>query len=145
MSRHGYREIDDYDALAHGRWRAQVASATRGKRGQAFLRELAAAMDAMADRRLIRQELIAADGSCCTIGVVCQSRGIDVSSVDLDDTEAIGDMVGIAHQLAAEIEFENDDGGWYGETPEERWKRMRRWVDDQLRKQRSTKDQTNAG
>jgi hypothetical protein len=45
MSRSGYS--DDLDPLALGRWRGRVASAMRGKRGQAFLREMLAAMDAM--------------------------------------------------------------------------------------------------
>jgi len=49
MTRHGYVD-DSEDTLAYGRWRAQVQSAIRGKRGQAFLKELAAAMDAMPEK-----------------------------------------------------------------------------------------------
>lgn len=52
MSRSGY--CDDFeDALAHGRWRAQVASATRGKRGQKLLKDMLAALDAMPEKRLV--------------------------------------------------------------------------------------------
>lgn len=132
MSRSGY--VDDCDdPLALGRWRAQVKSAIRGKRGQAFLRELAEAMDAMPDKVLIADELINEEGDCCTIGVVCKSRGIDVSTIDCEDTERVGAAVGIARQLAAEIEYENDEG-WHerSESPEQRWKRMRKWVDSQI-------------
>lgn len=120
MSRSGY--VDDCDdILSLGRWRAQVKSAMRGKRGQAFLRELADAMDAMPEKVLISNELINDEGDCCTIGVVCKT----------------GAAVGIAHQMAAEIEYENDEcGPWSrAETPEERWKRMRAWVDSKLKEQ----------
>lgn len=130
MSRHGYS--DELDVLDLGRWRGQVCSAIRGKRGQEFLRELADAMDAMPEKWLIVGELIDSDGDCCTIGVVCKSRGIDVSKVDPDEPEQVGAIVNIARQMAAEIEYENDDGGW-NETPEKRWQRMRRWVDRHLK------------
>ena len=56
MSRAGYYEDDD-DPLALGRWRAQVMSATRGRRGQQFLRDLLASLDAMPEKRLITDEL----------------------------------------------------------------------------------------
>ena len=132
MSRSGY--VDDMDdPLELGRWRAQVASATRGKRGQAFLRELAAALDAMPEKVLIANELINEDSDCCTIGVVCKSRGIDVSKIDYEEPKQVGEAVGIARQLAAEIEYENDEG-WYGreESCEDRWKRMRNWVESKI-------------
>lgn len=144
MSRSGYVDDTD-DALALGRWRAQVKSAIRGKRGQAFLRELAAAMDAMPQKALIKNELIDQDGDCCTIGVVCKLRGVPVEGVDYDDPESVGNLVGIAKQMAAEIEYENDECGdryervpgmqaWkhVDETPEERWQRMRKWVESQI-------------
>jgi hypothetical protein len=133
MTRHGYcDEIEDQ--LEYGRWRAQVLSAIRGKRGQAFLRELAAAMDAMPEKVLIAEELINAEGDCCTIGVVCRARGLDVSAVDVDCPDQVGDLVGIAKQLAAEIEYENDD--WCrGMSPADRWQHMRKWVDSHLKPQ----------
>lgn len=128
MSRSGYGEDGDYDdVLEFGRWRAQVASAIRGKRGQKFLQELAAAMDAMPEKRLIEGELIDADGACCTMGVICKQRAIDLSKHDYLNTKKTGELLGIAHQLAAEIAFENDERG-FGETPEQRWTRMRQWV-----------------
>lgn len=165
MSRHGYTDDGDDDPLALGRWRAQVKSAIRGKRGQAFLRELAAAMDAMPVKELIASELVNKDGDCCTIGVVCKARGIDVSKIDYECPESVGAAVGIAHQMAAEIEYYNDEYGerferydlpvnpdakpsqWqpkYGwnrieETPAERWQRMRDWVAKKIKAEPSTK------
>ena len=131
MSRSGYVECMD-DILAFGRYRAQVRSAIKGKRGQAFLRELAAAMDAMPEKVLIQGYLIDPAGDCCTIGVVCKQRGLDVSGVDPEVPAQVAVLIGVARQLAAEIEFENDEGGPNGETPENRWLRMRRWVESEL-------------
>lgn len=129
MSRSGYsEELDTWDLI---KWRGQVMSSIRGKRGQAFLKELAAAMDAMPVKELIAEELINADGACCTIGVVCKSRGIDIAKIDYEDTHQVGEAVGITHQLAAEIEWENDEHNWR-ETPAERWTRMRKWVDSHI-------------
>ena len=73
------------------------------------------------------------DGDCCAIGVVCKARGVDVSKIDYEDTQPVGDAVGIARAMAAEIEFENDDDfGFSDETPAQRWERMRKWVSRQL-------------
>ena len=56
MSRAGY--CDDFeDNLELGRWRAQVRSATRGKRGQKLLRDLLGALDAMPEKRLVSDVL----------------------------------------------------------------------------------------
>lgn len=52
MSRSGY-SYDIEDPRELGRWRAQVASATRGKRGQRLLLDLLAALDAMPEKRLV--------------------------------------------------------------------------------------------
>ena len=49
MSRSGYTD-DMEDMWQHICWRGAVASAIRGRRGQAFLREMLAAMDAIAGR-----------------------------------------------------------------------------------------------
>ena len=137
MNRSGYTDDCDDDPLEHGRWRAQVASAIRGKRGQAFLRELAAAMDAMPVKELIEGELIDADGACCTLGVVCQSRGLDVTGWDVEDANRIARELGIAEQLVREIENENDESWWSyydNNTPERRWRRMRAWVESKITK-----------
>jgi hypothetical protein len=129
MSRHGY--VDDLDANVMNLYRGSVTRAMRGKRGQRFLRELAAALDAMPIKELIYGELVDEAGSVCTIGAVCQSRGLDVSKIDYEEPEEVGKAVGIASCMAAEIEFMNDDWS-YSETPQKRWSRMRKWVEEQL-------------
>lgn len=132
MSRSGYSDDCD-DHWQSIMWSGAVKSAIRGKRGQAFLRELADAMDAMPDKSLIEDELINKEGHCCTIGVVCKARGISVEGVDVYDAGAVGKLVGIARSMAAEIEYYNDEWGSHNQTPQERWKRMRKWVDEHIK------------
>lgn len=133
MSRSGYCEDGDYEYS--NLWMASVERAMYGKRGQAFLKELAAAMDAMPEKKLIADELVTPEGEVCAIGVVCKSRGLNTEGVDIYDREEIGKLVGIAPSMAAEIEYYNDQYGRGDQTPEERWTRMRKWVEDQIVKQ----------
>lgn len=129
MSRSGYSEEGDYLFL----YRATVERAIQGKRGQTFLRELAKALDEMPEKRLIANKLISKNGEMCTIGVVCNARNIDVSDVDVEDSERVGQLVNIAQAMAAEIEYENDENGPHNETAEQRWTRMRGWVTENLK------------
>lgn len=129
MSRSGY--VDDLNDWALIRWRGAVTSALRGARGQAMLRELAAAMDAMPEKVLIANEL-EAEGDYCALGVLGAKRGISLVQIDPDDREQVAEVFGIAPALAAEIVFENDECGWHGETPAQRWSRMRQWVQSNI-------------
>lgn len=109
MSRSGYcDDFGDDDPLALGRYRAQVMSAIRGKRGQALLRELLTALDAMPDKRLVAGEL-EADGQFCALGVVGQARGLNLAAIDTYDVESLGPTFNIAEQLAREIMWVNDE------------------------------------
>lgn len=125
MSRSGYNEDSD-DQWALIRWRGVVASAIRGKRGQAFLREMLAALDAMPNKRLIAHDLIS-DGEVCAIGSVGVKREIDLSALDPDDYDTIAGSFGIASPLVQEIEWMNDEAYGYA-TPEQRWQHIRAWV-----------------
>jgi hypothetical protein len=132
MSRSGYSdEYDDQWALI--RWRGAVASAIRGKRGQAFLKEMLSALDNLPDKRLIKGDL-EADGKVCAIGSVGLQRGIDMSKIDPYDRETISATFGIPPALAAEIMYENDEVGsyWTEETSERRWQRIRNWVKNNI-------------
>jgi len=130
MNRSGYS--DDCETWDLIRWRGAVNSAIRGRRGQSFLQELASAMDAMPEKRLIANELHV-DGAYCTLGVIGAVRGIDMAAIDPYDRSFIAETFNIADALSAEIMFENDDGGMYGETPEQRWKRMREWAAENIK------------
>lgn len=129
MSRSGYS--DDCENWSLICWRGAVTSAIKGKRGQAFLLELRDAMDAMPEKRLVA-DVLEADGQFCTIGVLGAKRGINMEGLDPDDREDVAKAFGIAPALAAEIVFMNDEGSWNAETPEERWVRMREWVESNI-------------
>ena len=128
MSRSGYS--DDCNGAELNLWRGAVNSAINGKRGQAFLRETLAALDAMPDKKLTTDTLHEpANGEFCTLGAVGASRSLDMKPLEYSDRGHIARAFGISEAMAAEIMFENDEGNWRGtETPEQRWARMRAWV-----------------
>jgi hypothetical protein len=129
MSRSGYSTDYDFEYWDLVRWRGAVTSAIRGRRGQAFLRELIAALDAMPEKRLIADALVA-DGQYCAIGTVGATRGVDMTKLDPEDPDRIAAAFGISRALVCEIEFLNDDGHvGRSETPEQRWQRMRAWAE----------------
>lgn len=139
MSRSGYS--DSLDSWKLIMWRGAVASAIRGKRGQAFLGEMLAAMDALPNKRLISGELVAESGEVCAIGSVCAARGIDVSDLnavydwEYPMRDKLAERVGIAKALTAEIMFENDEAYYNNETPEHRFMRVREWIVRNLKEQ----------
>ena len=130
MSRSGY--MDDCEQWDLIRWRGQVASAMRGKRGQAFLLEMWRAMQSLPEPKLIAHEL-EAEGAVCAIGSVGKVRGVDMSKIDPDDYETVAAAFGIPHQLAQEIMYMNDEAEWRTETPEARFERMKQWIEANLK------------
>ncbi len=127
MSRSGYS--DECENV--GLWRGAVVRAMEGKRGQSFLCEMAAALDAMPVKELIAGEVV--DSTyVCAIGSVAVARKLDVSNIDPSDGESIGQVFGIARALACEIAYMNDDYGPPNESPSDRWVRMRLWVADAI-------------
>lgn len=144
MSRSGYS--DECENL--GLWRGAVERAMTGYRGQHFLRKLRNALDAMPVKRLIIGEIVNSEG-VCALGAVDPN-----TAVDPKDRDAVGQHFGIAPAMAAEIVYMNDErfdgeyvaaegpsrSTYYGRpssvwrpfTPEERWVRMRGWVDEQI-------------
>lgn len=125
MSRSGYS--DDCDNLQL--WRQAVDNATFGQRGQAFLKKLRDALDAMPTKRLITDAIRNEAGEVCALGAVDPT-------VTAYEAEELAKHFGIARALAAEIVYVNDERtAWYradNETPEERWTRMRAWVAQQI-------------
>lgn len=108
MSRSGYSDDYDEDGTG-GLWRGAVARSIQGKRGQVALRELAAAMDAMPVRQLAAESLVTADGAFCTLGVLGSVRGMDMSTIDPDDWDAVAAAFGIAPAMVREIVYLNDE------------------------------------
>lgn len=164
MSRSGYTD-DNEDQWALICWRGAVKSSIRGKRGQAALKDLAAAMDAMPEKRLAAESLVTEDGEFCTLGVLGQARGIDMNAIDPDDWDAVAVKFNLAPAMVREIVYENDEVldkyDWAdveiygpirpyesrrrlvrvdipGETlSAQRWYRMRQWVESNLIKEPS--------
>ncbi len=125
MSRSGY--IDDQYDWGTIRWRGQVASAIRGKRGQAMMIAIVNALDALPEKKLVAESLVC-DGGYCTLGAVGVSQGMDIAALDPEDMETVASKFDVAEQLAREIVWMNDEGAWSDETPEHRWVRMRAWA-----------------
>lgn len=136
MSRSGYIDgLGDDDPLAYGRWRGIVASAMRGKRGQALLKEMLAALDAMPKKRLIAKELEDGEfGGVCALGAAGRARGMNMAPIDPDDHDTVAAAFGIATPMAQEIMHINDEHGPHNETPEQRFIRMRKWIESQIKK-----------
>lgn len=138
MSRSGYSE--DYGEQYPNElefYRTRVANAIGGKRGQAFLRDLVTALDAMPDKKLIADELQDGDGLVCAIGSVGVMRGVDMTNLDPHHADEVAKAFNIAECLAREIVFENDERPNYWstkeETPEARWQRMHDWAIQHLK------------
>lgn len=134
MSRSGYSDDGEYVAL----WRRAVENAIAGRRGQAFLRDLVATLDAMPVKGLVANDFQRADGAFCTLGALGNARGIDLTGFDDRcgdvDHDKVGRAFNIAPSLTQEVMFVNDDDFAYNfrsreqETPEHRWERMRAWA-----------------
>lgn len=158
MSRSGYHDdCDDNWGLI--RWRGAVASALRGSRGQAFLRELVAALDAMPEKRLASESLVTADGEFCTLGVVGAARGVELEALDPEDWTSVANAFGLSEAMVREIVYENDeavcewDWVWVevcgpmrpyqprttsfrmpiDKAAERRWKHMRDWAQKHIK------------
>jgi len=110
-------------------YRGAVASAINGRRGQEFLKVMLAALEEMPDKRLTQASLKDEDGEFCALGVVGNKYGLDLDRLDSEEPEQVAKAFGIAPAMAKEIVFENDDDfGYFVETPEKRWRRMVSWV-----------------
>ena len=139
MSRSHYTE-DCGDDLALGRWRGQVTSAIRGKRGQAFLKDLVNALEAMPNKSLVG-DVLRKDGEVCALGALGAVRGLDLESLDPEDPEQVAEAFGIATQLVQEIVYINDDDFKFRreETPENRWYRVYSWAKRQIKEESGSK------
>lgn len=137
MSRSGY--VEDCETI--GLYRNAVHRAIKGRRGQAFLKLLRESLDAMPEKRLVTDALVRTDcrrtesNGVCAMGSVVLHKKLDAADVDPDDRHAVAALFNIAPALAAEIAYENDEGDYHHrepETPEQRWMRMRKWVEERI-------------
>lgn len=107
MSRSGYSDDDEGKTL--GLWRRAVKLSIKGKRGQAMLRELLSALDAMPVKSLAAESLITADGEFCTLGALGAARGLDLHALDPEDWDAVAKAFGVAPALVREVVYMNDE------------------------------------
>lgn len=152
MSRSGYSDDGDGESYSLAMWRGMIGSATNGKRGQRFFRDLVAALDEMPAKRLIVNELQTEEGEVCALGALGKRRALDMTAFDMEaliddpDYRDLGAAFDIAPQLTQEVMYVNDELSRsryerdpYGvnrridETPEERWTRVRKWAAKQIR------------
>lgn len=128
------------EGMPIGLWRGAVKKAIEGRRGQAALRELLAALLALPEHRLAFDSLY--DGrDSCAIGVLALSRAQDAEERDEVILQLLGEdggdivamsqfafeELGLTYTLAWEIIEANDsDEGHL--TPEERWREVVGWV-----------------
>ncbi len=108
----------------------RLETSLAGKRGQNFLKELAAEMDAMPVKELVKGDLVTKDGACCALGVVCKSRKINVEKLDPDEHLDVANVLDISLPMAGRIAWLNDDD--VDQNDADRWKRMRKWVSEQI-------------
>jgi len=98
-----------------------------------MFREMRTALESMPVKRLVADDLITEEGDVCAFGALGVARGIDMQNVDPDDPQQVGHAFDVAHQLASEVEYMNDEDGHPKETPEQRYERMYEWVCSQIR------------
>jgi hypothetical protein len=131
MSRSGY-VVDEFDGEGWelALWRGTVNSSINGKRGQKLLRELRDALDAMPEKRLIANELRNAEG-VCALGCVGAARGVELEKLDVCNYDELANVFDVAAPLVRELEYVNDGDSWDPDstTPEQRWRRVRGWVE----------------
>lgn len=147
MSRSGYSgDCDNWDLI---RWRGAVNSAIRGKRGQALLKEMEAALLALPTKELCHYDFANVESmQVCALGAVELKRRMDAGKhlyqalVEIakefpEGTEAdsVADHFGIADAMAKEITYINDEG--YVEGPRHRYETVLRWVRENIKKQES--------
>lgn len=139
MGRSGYS--DDGNIYLY---RSAVDNAMRGRRGQSFLKELLAALDAMPEKKLIAESLKFEDGAVCSLGAVAMRRGFDAAKLEELDVqfenenqEYVAQEFGIATCMVREIVYMNDEATWRDETPEQRFERVRKWVASEIRQPQS--------
>lgn len=124
--------------------RGAVQSAIKGKRGQAFLTEMIAALDALPAKRLAKQTF-EEDGEFCALGAVARSRGMqDITLLSIYSIRDVAAAFNASLALTAEIIDENDDMSPHKETREARWVRMRTWAARRIEAKQNASTQKDA-
>jgi hypothetical protein len=140
----------EYCNLDWGRWENNLKQILHGKRGQKVLADLEAALLALPEPRLIEGAICevtegedgATKAEYCVIGAYAAAKGKTPDELaqlggvykdEMDEATAdLGVSLGMPRTLAWHLGDMNDQA--FGEsTPEERYNRMLRWVQEQRR------------
>ena len=136
-----YSEDEEYGGQFH-LWQSNCRRSRRGKKGQAALRELEAALIALPNKRIQKDVFVERSGETCAIGALMLHRKVsagmtrqqaeeECAALDRDDTEEHGISVGLPRLVAWSVAVENDE--WNREdSPEERYLRILGWVRGEL-------------
>lgn len=130
MSRACYTDDFDNEGLLW-LYRQSVKKAIEGKRGQQLLSDLVVALDAMPVKRLIAEDL-EYQGEVCSLGCLGKARNMLMNELDPLKHDHLAKAFGVSPTLVREIMYENDEGAFKKETPEQRWCRMRDWAASQI-------------
>lgn len=147
MSRAELNDCDDFPGQLD-LYRANTERALSGKRGQAVLMELEAALIALPQKRLIR-DAFECDGEVCAISALALKRQTEAGKPPEEALKGVADFLGgdyadadlvaarlkTSYNLAWEVMFLNDDrNGWDDKrTPEQRYEQMLAWVRENIR------------
>ena len=133
MSRFWEDESDD--PLDYARYEAAKRSTLRGRRGQAFLRELVAALDALPRPELSEGALGDRRTGCvCALGAIALAQGDSFDDLAKDNgnwsLDETAERYSISPTLANEIISANDDwrDGNAVNVRRSRWRHVRAWA-----------------
>jgi len=114
----------------------------QGRKGQAALRELEAALLALPEKRLIAEHLEDANGDVCTIGALARFKGKitdEIKELGEYEMETVGERLGIPRMVAWKIVEITDiqlPGNFHHYnspvSPEYRYEKVLAWVQSQL-------------
>ena len=138
----GYSEDEEYGGQFN-LWQANCRRSRQGKKGQAALRELEAALMALPDKRIQKDVFVETSGEACAIGALMIHRNVscgmprqqaiaECAKLDPDDTEKHGVSIGLPRLVAWSVAVENDDE-WKIRTPEERYLHMLAWIRKEMK------------
>ena len=137
MSRLRYYDDDDCSTSEEGLRRGWLQSAIRGQRGQRFLRELVAALDALPTPELSSGALEdAKTGCCCAFGAVRRLRGPENVGIWFHPEEEdmtpdnLAEPFGVSNTLAWAVVQVNEDMSEDNteQARRRRWAEVRSWA-----------------
>lgn len=157
-----YTDDEDFPGQ-FGLFQGNCARSVASKAGQAALKRLEAALLALPEKRLIREELQDYDGNVCALGALARQEGV-LPDVHADDNDADPDEFGrtvlmfprlVAWKVVEQNDVMNEDEHGWAEgptlppergwpyragiwtrreiTPEERYRNVLTWVQSSIK------------